>query len=89
MIESASLDGSHRRAIISHLPHPFSLTQYQDYIYWTDWETKTIERANKTTGSNRTRIQEKLDFIMDILVFHQSRQAGRYLGEGWGESKKA
>jgi len=49
-----------------------------DYLYWTDWNTRSIERANKTTGSNRTRIQGDLDYVMDILVFHASRQSGQY-----------
>ena len=76
-IESVSLDGSVRRHVLQDtLPKPFGLTQYQDFIYWTDWDSKSIERANKTTGMNRTRIQGQLDYIIDILVFHASRQAG-------------
>lgn len=58
------------------MPHPFGLTQYQDYIYWTDWSQRSIERANKTSGQNRTIIQGHLDYVMDILVFHSSRQGG-------------
>nr|AVT42511.1 Wnt co-receptor arrow [Lithobius atkinsoni] len=76
-IESADLSGGSRFAVISeNLPQPFGLTQYQDCIYWADWTTQSIERANKTTGENRTRIQGQLDRIMDLLVFHASRQAG-------------
>nr|CAD7443152.1 unnamed protein product [Timema bartmani] len=48
----------------------------QDYIYWTDWKTGNIECANKTTGCNRTRIHAQLEYITDILVFHNSRQSG-------------
>lgn len=62
--------------IAEDLPHPFGLTQYQDYIYWTDWSQRSIERANKTSGQNRTVIQGHLDYVMDILVFHSSRQGG-------------
>lgn len=62
--------------IADDLPHPFGLTQYQDYIYWTDWSQRSIERANKTSGQNRTVIQGHLDYVMDILVFHSSRQGG-------------
>ena len=77
MIESSDMLGNNIRAVISeNVPHPFGLTQYMDYIYWTDWNTRSIERANKTTGSNRTRIQGDLDYVMDILVFHASRQNG-------------
>ncbi|CAH1786283.1 unnamed protein product [Owenia fusiformis] len=76
-IQSSDMEGSLRSRIILHsLPHPFGLTQYQDYIYWTDWETMSIERANKTTGENRTQIRGSLTYVIDILVFHASRQTG-------------
>ena len=68
--------GLEREVIAEDLPHPFGLTQYQDYIYWTDWSERSIERANKTSGQNRTIIQGHLDYVMDILVFHSSRQGG-------------
>lgn len=73
---SGSAAGQDREVIADDLPHPFGLTQYQDYIYWTDWSQRSIERANKTSGQNRTLIQGHLDYVMDILVFHSSRQGG-------------
>ncbi|XP_064603510.1 low-density lipoprotein receptor-related protein 6-like isoform X2 [Liolophura sinensis] len=77
VIESADMKGMNRRKVIhDHIPYPYGLTQYEDFIFWTDWKTNCIERANKTSGSNRTVIQEKVDLIMDILVFHASRQSG-------------
>ncbi|XP_050692314.1 low-density lipoprotein receptor-related protein 6-like [Eriocheir sinensis] len=77
MIESSDLSGYNREVIVRNLPQPYGLTLYEDYVYWADWKTGTIERANKARGENRTRIQSQLDFIMDILVFHSSRQSGR------------
>ncbi|KAK7073342.1 Low-density lipoprotein receptor-related protein 6 [Halocaridina rubra] len=76
-IESSDLDGHSRKVIVGNLPQPYGLTLYEDFVYWADWETGTIERANKTNGENKTRIQGQLDFIMDILVFHSSRQSGK------------
>ncbi|XP_035257773.1 low-density lipoprotein receptor-related protein 6 [Anguilla anguilla] len=76
LIESSNMLGQEREVIADDLPHPFGLTQYQDYIYWTDWSQRSIERANKTSGQNRTVIQGHLDYVMDILVFHSSRQGG-------------
>ncbi|XP_041111230.1 low-density lipoprotein receptor-related protein 6 isoform X2 [Polyodon spathula] len=76
LIESSNMLGLEREVIADDLPHPFGLTQYQDYIYWTDWSRRSIERANKTSGQNRTIIQGHLDYVMDILVFHSSRQGG-------------
>ena len=58
------------------LPHPFGLTQYSDYIYWTDWNLRSIERADKRSGLNRTVVQHHLEYGMDIRVFHSSRQDG-------------
>lgn len=73
---SVPFAGQDREVIADDLPHPFGLTQYQDFIYWTDWSRRSIERANKTSGQNRTIIQGHLDYVMDILVFHSSRQSG-------------
>nr|XP_045620165.1 low-density lipoprotein receptor-related protein 6-like [Procambarus clarkii] len=77
LIESSDLNGRNREVVVRDLPQPYGLTLYEDYVYWADWKTGTIERANKSKGENRTRIQGQLDFIMDILVFHSSRQSGK------------
>uniref|UniRef100_A0A4W3J4X2 Low-density lipoprotein receptor-related protein n=1 Tax=Callorhinchus milii TaxID=7868 RepID=A0A4W3J4X2_CALMI len=76
MIESSNMLGAQREVIADDLPHPFGLTQYRDYIYWTDWNLRSIQRADKINGQNRTLIQGHLDYVMDILVFHSSRQDG-------------
>lgn len=76
-IDSYDLQTMKRKAIITQdIVYPFSITQYQDYIYWTDWNTGDIERANKTTGANRTKIHDRLESVTDLLVYHASRQAG-------------
>uniref|UniRef100_A0A671SR19 Low-density lipoprotein receptor-related protein 5-like n=1 Tax=Sinocyclocheilus anshuiensis TaxID=1608454 RepID=A0A671SR19_9TELE len=76
MIESTSMQGLQREIVADDLPHPFGLTQYRDYIYWTDWNLRSIERADKRSGLNRTVVQGHLEYVMDILVFHSSRQDG-------------
>ena len=76
VIECANLDGTNRRVVASGLPMPFALTQYKDYIYWTDHELNSIYRANKTNGLDQTKIKSHPDYITDILVFHSSRQEG-------------
>ncbi|XP_076062572.1 low-density lipoprotein receptor-related protein 6 [Oratosquilla oratoria] len=75
-IESSDLDGRNRKEILVGLQQPYGLTLYKDHIYWADWKLGFIERAEKLTGDNRTKIQERLDFITDILVYHSSRQSG-------------
>uniref|UniRef100_UPI00358F15AE low-density lipoprotein receptor-related protein 4 isoform X2 n=1 Tax=Myxine glutinosa TaxID=7769 RepID=UPI00358F15AE len=75
VIESSDLDGHNRRAVISHgLPHPFALTVFEDSLYWTDWQTKSINSANKFTGLNQEIVHSKLHFPMDIHTLHPQRQ---------------
>lgn len=76
-IDCYDLSTRKREVIISSdMGYPFSITQYRNYIYWTDWNTDVIERADKLTGANRTRIHDKLESVTDLKVFHESRQTG-------------
>ncbi|XP_068671662.1 low-density lipoprotein receptor-related protein 6-like [Montipora foliosa] len=74
LIECANLNGTNRRTVVSGLPKTFALTQFEDYIYYAD--LSTIYRVDKTNGLGQTRIESNIDNIMDILVFHRSRQEG-------------
>ncbi|KAH0620749.1 hypothetical protein JD844_021479 [Phrynosoma platyrhinos] len=76
-IEYAGLDGSDRKVLIgSNLPHPFGLTLYGTRIYWTDWQAKNIQSADKRTGLDRETLQDNLENLMDIHVFHRHRPPG-------------
>ena len=66
-IESINVDGSNRKVIISDiLPHPFGLTILGNYIYWTDWEEHTVERAEKISGKDRMVLISHLDNLMSL-----------------------
>lgn len=59
LISSCDYDGAARRQILrssSSLRHPFSISVFEDFLYWTDWDTQAIYRANKFNGSNVTPI---------------------------------
>ena len=76
-IESANFLGSDRRVILREsINHPFAVTLFQNYMYWTDWEHGhgSINRANKFNGKERVVMQESLYDPMDIHVFHKQRQ---------------
>ncbi|XP_066145382.1 low-density lipoprotein receptor-related protein 4 isoform X1 [Euwallacea fornicatus] len=75
VIEAAQLDGSKRRKIVTKgLPHPFAITIFEDAIFWTDWHTKSIAKANKLTGAGYRALHSYLHFPMDIHSFHPQRQ---------------
>jgi low density lipoprotein receptor-related protein 5/6 len=77
-IESADLDGKNRRTIIAKgLKQPLGMTQFGDFVYWTDIERYSVERASKSGSlSSHSVVKANLTYPFDILVYHQSRQQG-------------
>uniref|UniRef100_A0AAR2JKN9 EGF-like domain-containing protein n=1 Tax=Pygocentrus nattereri TaxID=42514 RepID=A0AAR2JKN9_PYGNA len=74
-IEFANLDGTNRHTVLNQdIPHIFAMTLFEEYIYWTDWETKSINRAHKTLGTNKTMLILTLHRPMDIHIYHPYRQ---------------
>lgn len=56
-IESSTIDGKDRRVILENVvKHPFGLAVFEDRLYWSDWETKSIESCNKITGKDCEQI---------------------------------
>uniref|UniRef100_A0A8C4XVC9 Low-density lipoprotein receptor-related protein 2 n=1 Tax=Falco tinnunculus TaxID=100819 RepID=A0A8C4XVC9_FALTI len=74
-IEYSDLDGHHRHVVYDGtLPHPFAITIFEDTIYWTDWNTRTVEKGNKYDGSDRTVLVNTTHRPFDIHVYHPYRQ---------------
>ena len=36
-----------RVSLLSSLAHVYSVNIYEQWIFWADWNTKTIERTNR------------------------------------------
>lgn len=54
-ISSCNYDGTQRRIILysaDHIRHPFSITTFEDWVYWTDWDKAAVFRANKFNGDD-------------------------------------
>lgn len=52
-------DGRNRNLILystSSLRHPFSITTFEDWLYWTDWDRAAVFRANKFTGKDLSHV---------------------------------
>lgn len=80
-IAMADLNLQNRRRVLEnspskadHLRHVFAMTVFEDYLYWTDWETKQIHKVNKFTGHNITSIETSAHRPMDLQIFHPFRQ---------------
>lgn len=72
IIESSDLDGQNRRVILQQIEHPFGLTVFGDFIYWSDWHEQALLRAKKEDGANRSVVIGKLEGIMDIRAVNVS-----------------
>ncbi|KAA8591055.1 hypothetical protein FQN60_001998 [Etheostoma spectabile] len=76
-IYSAKYDGSGLIEVLrghEYLSHPFAVTMYGGEVYWTDWRTNTLAKANKWTGHNVTVVQRTNTQPFDLQVYHPSRQ---------------
>uniref|UniRef100_A0A8C5A5R6 EGF-like domain-containing protein n=1 Tax=Gadus morhua TaxID=8049 RepID=A0A8C5A5R6_GADMO len=76
-IYSALYDGTGVIEILrghEYLSHPFAVSLFGGSVYWTDWRTNTLARANKWTGANVTVIQKTSAQPFDLQIFHPSRQ---------------
>ncbi|XP_052581109.1 low-density lipoprotein receptor-related protein 2 isoform X1 [Peromyscus californicus insignis] len=74
-IEFSDLEGHHRQTVYDGtLPHPFAITLFEDTVYWTDWNTRTVEKGNKYDGSDRAVLVNTTHRPFDIHVYHPYRQ---------------
>jgi hypothetical protein len=81
IIEKASLeDPQGTRQIIQRSRErfkPYSLAQYQDYIYWSDMSTQSILRANKS-GDTRPVTLGSASNIVDMAIYHNLKQRNQW-----------
>lgn len=76
--------GKHKRILRNpdYLHHPFSITIYQNDLYWSDWRLNAIITANKFSGSNVTIFYQTSIQPFDVKIMHPTRQPWDYNGEG-------
>ena len=77
IIVSTDLDGMKRELVFASnkfLGNPFAITVFEEWLYWTDWHTKSIYRLNKLGHGNVTNVMQKLHHPMDIHIFHSLAQ---------------
>nr|XP_040223812.2 low-density lipoprotein receptor-related protein 4 isoform X2 [Anopheles coluzzii] len=77
-LEYVNYDGTGRNRLITEgLKHPFGLDVYEKRVYWTDWDTHSIQVANMYNGHDRRTILANNTDLMDIRVFHRNRRDSR------------
>ncbi|CAJ0573858.1 unnamed protein product, partial [Mesorhabditis spiculigera] len=70
-IGSCDYWGKERRVVMTKpIRHIFGLTLFEDFIYWTDWNNRTVERAHKLTGEEHKVLLQVQHRPMGIKVIH-------------------
>jgi hypothetical protein len=52
--------------VVKNVPHPYGLVIVGTHMYWTDWQTYALHRADKIKGTDNTVIRGNLEGLMDI-----------------------
>lgn len=76
-IHTTDYDGNKHHLVIRDqetLSHPFSISLFENYVYWTDWRTNSVMRANKWNGSDVTTVDRTSSQPFGIQILHSSRQ---------------
>ncbi|CAH2097282.1 unnamed protein product [Euphydryas editha] len=76
-VHTADYDGGDARTVLRRHPalaHPFAVAVFESHVYWTDWRTNSVVRANKWNGTGVAVVQRTLTQPFDIKVIHPSRQ---------------
>ena len=76
-VSRSDLNGNNIVILISNQGaiHPFGLTQFGDYVYWTDWTLNSIERISKSsTNVAHTTLTGGFTRPAGIQVVHPDRQ---------------
>ncbi|KAL4236222.1 lipoprotein receptor-related protein [Mactra antiquata] len=83
-IGTANLDGSNKGHVLvdaTEIRRPFSITVFEDSLYWTDWHTNSIKSVHKVTGRDRKTLSIGSYAVMDIKVYHELRQEKKFKQE--------
>ena len=73
-IEYSDYDGNNLRILLStNVKNPYGLAIFDEYIFWTDWDLKSIQKSHKLSGTGVKTVLDRVDNLMDIQIFHPFR----------------
>lgn len=76
-VHTLTYDGKDHREILRdsvYMAHPFAISVFENHIYWTDWRSTDIYRANKWNGSSIALVENTSNQPFDLKIVHSSRQ---------------
>uniref|UniRef100_A0A8D1T6B6 EGF-like domain-containing protein n=1 Tax=Sus scrofa TaxID=9823 RepID=A0A8D1T6B6_PIG len=74
-IGSANLDGTGISMLqLTQIKNPFSITMFEDEVFWSEMKTRTVQRMRKTTGKNRAVLIKRLEQPYGLKIIHEVLQ---------------
>lgn len=75
-IGAMNYDGGARRRVLGHpsVVHPFAITVYRNFLYFSDWTRHAVIKVQKFTGNESKVLLQNLGQPMDVHVYHSARQ---------------
>ncbi|XP_069482622.1 low-density lipoprotein receptor-related protein 4-like [Ambystoma mexicanum] len=74
-ISSANLDGTNIKVIqLKKIQSPFSLTVFENEVYWSEIKTRTVQKMDKLTGKNTLPIIKRRGQPYGLKVMHEVLQ---------------
>ncbi|XP_066431008.1 very low-density lipoprotein receptor-like [Eleutherodactylus coqui] len=74
-IGSARLDGTDIKVLqLQTIQSPFSLTVFEDEIYWSEMKARTVQKINKATGKNFSVLIKRHGQPYGLKVMHKVLQ---------------
>ena len=75
-IGAMTYDGGGTRRILGqpNVAHPFAITVFRNYLYFSDWTRHAVIKVEKFSGNESGILLRNLGQPMDVHVFHSARQ---------------
>ena len=75
-IGAMSYDGGGRRRVLGqpNVAHPFAITVFRNYLYFSDWTRHAVIKVEKFSGNESGTLLQNLGQPMDVHVYHSARQ---------------
>ena len=71
--------GEDLQTIKGQLASPVAVNVYDNYVYWYDLKERAIRRVHKENRSDVAIVQTDINSMINLLIFHQSRQRGKII----------
>ena len=71
VVECSGLDGQQRHLLVTSVRHPYGVAVSGGWVYWTDWLTQSVMKADAITGRNVTVVRSQLPGLMDLHAINR------------------